>query len=69
MLHKCAPGFSIEAKTHKNVIRYRGLTYPKFPRGPHGKGQNFGVEIGHVKSLVRFFEIQDCAATVLDALR
>jgi hypothetical protein len=69
MLRKCAPGFTIEPKKHKNIDRFHGLTYPRFPRGPHGKRQNFGVEVGHVKSMVRFFGIQECAETMLEQLR
>ncbi len=69
MLKDCAPGYTITLKTHKQWARYRGRTF-YLPKGPHGtKGQRFDIEIGHVRGLVREFEIdQDCARKHLPQL-
>lgn len=69
MLEECAPGFTIESKTHNFVVRFNRLTYPRLPRGPHGKRKDFPIQIGHIRNLVRTFEIQECAERVLEQLR
>lgn len=69
MLENCAPGHTRKAKTHNWVIRYRGKTYPSFPLGPHGKRENPEIEVGHVKRMVRFLGILECAKAHLEQLR
>jgi hypothetical protein len=52
-------------------ITFRGKTYYRFPAGPHGKnrgGKRYRVEIGHVKNLVRLFEVRECAKNHFDQL-
>lgn len=67
MLKKCAPGHEREEREHDWVIRWEGKTYSRFPRGAHGR-TNPEIELGHVKGLVRHFEIQDCAKRELQQL-
>lgn len=71
MLKKCAPGHSRELKKHNVLIRYKAKAYRKFPAGPHGKargGSRYDVQIGHVRNMVRFFGIRECAKEHLPAL-
>lgn len=67
MLRKCAPGYKREERDHNWVIRWNGKTYYRFPQGKHGR-TNPEIELGHVKSLVRLFGIQDCAKRELQQL-
>jgi hypothetical protein len=62
MLDACAPGARIESKKHRNWVYYKD--YPIFrnlPMGEHGTRRNPEIQIGWVRSLVRHFEIYDCA--------
>lgn len=68
MLQQCAPGYEKEAKTHNWHVKYSGKTYPTLPLGPHGRRQNPDIEIGHVRSMIRFFGIEDCAKKHLKQL-
>lgn len=54
MLEECAPGFSMELKTHNRVVRFNGKTYPALPK--HDE-----IEAGHVRKLARNLDIFDCA--------
>jgi hypothetical protein len=69
MLDDCAPGYQAREREHNWLVIYAGKSFPRLPRGPHGKRQNPGIQVGHIKQMVRFFEIQDCAGRHLEALR
>ena len=68
MLKACAPGHTIKDKTHLKWITYKDKTY-KASKGPHGSSDNFGVQIGEVKGLVRHFDILECAQKHLSQLQ
>lgn len=69
MLEKCAPGFTIEDKTHLRWIRYGGKC-ARVPQGPHGSGENYEIKIGQVRGLVNQLEIDmECAKAHLPQLR
>ena len=70
MLDDCTDGWHFTDKTHKRWI-YVG-DHPssyKLPRGAHGKRTNPEIEVGHVRGLVRHFDIVDCAKEHLEQLR
>lgn len=74
MLNACAPGWTKEDTDHYYRITWKGRTYPSLPKGSHGKkGQKKGralVEVGHIKHMLRFFEIDlEVAKKHLDVLR
>lgn len=57
MLRNCAPGHTVRQSTHSRVIQYSGKVYRSFP------GSKFDdIEYGHIRKLVRFFGITECAA-------
>jgi hypothetical protein len=68
MLDTCAPGHVRLRTDHYWRISYEGKTYPTLPRGAHGAMGNKEIERGHVKRLVRFFGLMDCARRVLPQL-
>lgn len=59
MLDHCAKGHSRHEGRHNWTIRFAGTTYPSFPAGAHTKKKE--IEIGHVRRLVRYFGLQECA--------
>ncbi len=64
MLDECAPSYSRRETRHNMRIMWSGKTYHRFPLGKHGKsrgGSRYEVQFGHVRNLVRMFEIMDCA--------
>ncbi len=64
MLDECAPGHTKRPTKHNMWIMYNGKTHHRFPLGGHGKrqgGNRYSVEFGHVRQLVRLFEIEECA--------
>jgi len=62
MLDDCAPGYTRKARQHDWYIRWGAKAYFGFPLGPHGRRKNPGIQVGHVKQLVRQFDIRECAA-------
>lgn len=64
MLDECAPGHARKLQKHNYAIFYQGKTYPALPKGAHGKANPL-IEKGHVKRMVRFFGILECAKKVL----
>lgn len=58
MLNECAPGYTIRLANHSRVIHFGGKVYRTFPKADP-------VENGHIRKLVRFFDISACAATHL----
>lgn len=63
MLDECAPGYSATEGDHYWSILHpnRAKTFNTLPTGKHG-ARRPEAEIGHVRQMVRLFEIQDCAA-------
>jgi hypothetical protein len=61
MLDACAPGWWMKDKTHKRWVYAGDRESYKLPRGPHGKRQRYGIEMGHIKGMIRHFDIEDCA--------
>jgi hypothetical protein len=55
MLDECAPGYSIRLANHSRVIHFNGMLYRTFPK-------HDPVENGHVRKLVRFLRISECAS-------
>lgn len=69
MLKDCAPGHTIEDKTHLRWIRYRGKCH-RAPQGPHGAGNNYEIKIGQARGIVTHLGIDpDCARKHLPQLR
>ena len=69
MLKKCAPGHTIEDKTHLRWIRYEGKCF-KAPQGPHGAGNDYEIKIGQARGIVTHLAIDfDCAREYLPQLR
>ena len=68
MLSKCAPGYDRKQHTHNWRVTYQGKTYYRLPLGAHGRRTNAEIELGHVKNMVRFFGIEDCAKSALPQL-
>jgi len=67
MLDNCLPGYEPLEKPHHWAVKYRGRIYPKLPLGPHGPRRNPETFAGHVRSLVKFFEIpSDCVSKYVD---
>jgi hypothetical protein len=54
MLEDCAPGSSVRLATHSRVVSFGTLRYPSLPKFDN-------IELGHLRKLVRFFQIEDCA--------
>jgi len=69
MLDHCAPGHTRKQRQHNWAITWKGKTYPRLPLGPHGKRQNPGIQVGHVKNMARFFGILECAKGQLPQLK
>ena len=66
MLDECAKGYTRKSSDEYWTVRFNGRSYRSLPLGPHGARKNPDIETGHVRSMVRFFEIKDCADKVLD---
>ncbi len=54
MLRECAPGHTMELKTHAWFVYYNGLTYPALPKYDE-------IEEFHVRKLARTLKITECA--------
>lgn len=69
MLKRCLGEWWYEDKTHKRWVYAEGRESSfKLPLGPHGS-KNPEIEIGHVRGMVRHFDIQECAEGELEQLR
>jgi len=73
MLDTCAPGHVFTEKLHHYWVTFSGKTYTTLPKGSHSdRGQRSGqaeIEIGHVRKIVRFLEIDKaCARRVIPML-
>jgi hypothetical protein len=54
MLKDCAPGATIELKTHFRHVHFGPRTYPSFPK-------HDDPDVFNVRKMARFFGILDCA--------
>jgi hypothetical protein len=70
MLEQCAPGFTIEAKEHRQWLRYGNRpAYRGLPLGPHGVRDNIEVRRSTVRQLVDYFELDpDCVIRHVPAM-
>jgi hypothetical protein len=69
MLDRCAPGHVRKAREHNWAILFAGRYYHGFPLGKHGARHNPSIQIGHVRNMVRFFGIEDCARGQIPSLK
>lgn len=68
MLEECAPGYNKRATDHNWRVTYGERTYPALPLGPHGRRENPEIELGHIRQMVRFLGISECAKTHISQL-
>ncbi len=69
ILDACAPGYTRKERTHNWAVTWKGKTYSRLPRGKHGKRESPPIEIGHIKQMIRYLEIDwDCATSQLPQL-
>ena len=63
MLDKCLDGYKRIEGAHKWIIKHGDKEFLQISLGPHGSRNsgNTPVEKGQLRSLVRTFEIEDCA--------
>jgi hypothetical protein len=67
MLDECLPGHERKASGEYWTVKRAGRSYRRIPLGPHGRKQNVSIQSGHIRSVVRFFEINaDCVEQYLD---
>jgi hypothetical protein len=69
MLDVCLPGYARKQREHNWLVTHGTRAYPRLPRNAHSKRADPDVQIGHVRHLVRFFQIQECAEAQLEQLR
>lgn len=68
MLTACAPGFTLERKTHHFWIRYQGNIYRGLPTGEHGE-RNPKIQAGVIRHMIRQLGIDfECAKEHLPIL-
>jgi hypothetical protein len=69
-LDNCAPGYSVKTREHNFVIYYQDRSFPSLPRGPHGKRDNPGIQLGIIKQMVKQLRISpDCVKRHLPQLK
>ena len=62
MLDTCLPGWTRRATNHHHRIECAGQqTYPSLPLGDHGHRRDAEIKAGHVRNMVRHFNIESCA--------
>ena len=67
MLDECLAGYERKSSNEYWTVKFRGRAYRRIPIGPHGRKTNVSVESGHIRSLVRFFDIPaSCVEKYLD---
>lgn len=67
MLDKCLGGYTRKTSNEYWTVTFKGRSYRSIPVGPHGRKSRVEIQSGHIRSLVRFFEIgKDCYATLVD---
>ena len=67
MLDACLAGYEKILKPHRWNVKHGERTYHEVPLGEHGRRKNPEIETGHIRGLVRFFEIpESCYSQFLD---
>jgi hypothetical protein len=66
MLDHCLAGYERKTSLEYWTVKYQGRSYRRIPIGRHGRKNNVGVQSGHIRSLVRFFDIERCADGLID---
>jgi hypothetical protein len=67
MLDNCLKGYTKKSSDEYWTVKFNGRSYRRIPVGPHGRKTNVAVQSGHIRSLVRFFEIkEDCYKPLVD---
>jgi hypothetical protein len=66
MLDHCLPGHERKPSSEYWTIKYKGRSYRRIPVGPHGRKDHVSVMSRHIRSMVRFFEIDACADSIID---
>ena len=67
MLDECLQGHERKASEEYWTVKFNSRSYRHLPVGPHGRKTNVSLKSGHIRSLVRFFDIGDeCVAKYLD---
>lgn len=62
MLDHCADGAKVRPSTHSRVVHYNGKVYRGLPKHKE-------IELGHIRKMVRYLEIdRDCAKKYIDNL-
>lgn len=65
-LDHCAPGYEARKSLHHWRVTYQGRTFPTLPLGKHGRRENPEIEVGHVRKMARFLDIEECMFRTLD---
>lgn len=69
MLDECLPDYKTRQAKHNWIVMHNGKTFRGLTLGKHGPRTNPEVQVGLVKKLVRFFEVQECAGQHIERLR
>jgi hypothetical protein len=68
MLAHCAPGYRMELKKHRYWVYCPGKEiFRDLPKGEHGI-HDPEIQMGKVKKMARFLNIEECAATFFPAI-
>ena len=66
MLDECLPGWKPRSTEHNHrIFAPDGRIYPSLPLGEHGHRRDAEIKAGHVRNMVRFFGIEQCARAAL----
>ena len=57
MLDACAAGYARRDTDHHWIVAFNGRQFRSLPLGAHGKRTNPEIEAGHVRAMVRMFEL------------
>lgn len=71
MLEICAPGHRKVETKHHWVIRYRGTSFRRLPKGQHSRQRSLrgDVDAFHVKAMCRRLGMLECARRELEQLK
>lgn len=69
MLEACAPGYTKKERDHNWLVMFNGVSFPRLPKGEHGARKNPEIQIGHIRQMVRLFQIEECAKSRIETLR
>jgi len=70
MMDHCAPGSRFEQKPHNWWVYFKRKEPAILPLGKHGARQDPEIEMGHVKKMIRFLDVnRDCASTYFPILK